>query len=139
MTPIEETGVRELVVNTTERLKRASAGPDDIGSRYARLLELLWKPKPTPAPISPESRVNSDIEVPNAVPSLLPDTSYMHFSPTNDFSWLDLEAVGDYVSGTGVLSLDPFQNPTYFPTAEQDRTQVWQPPVWTSDMSSLLF
>jgi hypothetical protein len=33
--------------------------------------------------------------------------------PANDFSWLDLEAVGDYVSGDqisgGLLGLDAFQ------------------------------
>ena len=25
--------------------------------------------------------------------------AYMQYSPANNFSWLDLEAVGDYVSG----------------------------------------
>lgn len=68
-------------------------------------------------------------------------SSYVHFSPANDFSWLDLEAVGDYVSGDQIsgantLALDTFQNQDIF-QAGQDRSQTWQVP-WSGDMSSSL-
>ncbi|KAL4909716.1 hypothetical protein BDW74DRAFT_186226 [Aspergillus multicolor] len=101
MLPAEEMNVRDLVTRTTEVLKRASAGPDDVGARYSRLLELLWRPKAT-APASPAGTQQSNDVVMQNSNSLnyMPDQDgYVHFSPANDFSWLDLEAVGDYVSG----------------------------------------
>ncbi|KAL4740475.1 hypothetical protein BDV11DRAFT_204260 [Aspergillus similis] len=111
MLPAEEMNVRGLVTRTTEVLKRASAGPDDIGARYSRLLELLWRPKAT-APASPAgTQQSNDIVMQNTNPisHCMPgQDGYVHFSPANDFSWLDLEAVGDYVSGDpGTLSLEP--------------------------------
>lgn len=128
----EETEVRNLITQTTERLKRASASPDDLGSRYARLLELLWRPRSAPPVSSPEIRLNSEIELSNAMPSLVPDANYMNLSPSNDFSWLDLESVGNFVSGTHVLGVQPF-----YPT---DRPPMWQTPFWAGDMTnSLLF
>ncbi|KAL4987346.1 hypothetical protein BDW68DRAFT_188124 [Aspergillus falconensis] len=99
MLPAEEMNVRDLVTRTTEVLKRASAGPDDIGARYSRLLELLWRPK-VPAPASPAgTQQSNDIVMQNTNPlsNCIPgQDGYVHFSPANDFSWLDLEAVGDY-------------------------------------------
>lgn len=153
MTANEEVGVRELVSRTTERLKRASAGPDDIGSRYARLLELLWKPKAAPATTSTEARPNQDMQISSSsssLPNCVPEPTYMHFSPANDFSWLDLEAVGDYVSGdqipgagagagAGVLGFDAYQNSNMY-TPGQSRPEAWQTPFWTGDMTNnLLF
>jgi hypothetical protein len=141
MVPSEEAKVQGLVARTTEVLKQASAGTDDVGSRYARLLELLWKAKP--ANPSTELQTNSDFPMQTALPNPVADP-YMHFSPANDFSWLDLEAVGDYVSGDqisgGLLGLDAFQNSSDVYQAGQDRSQPWQPSTWMGDMSSnLLF
>ncbi|KAJ9286737.1 transcriptional regulator family: Fungal Specific TF [Paecilomyces variotii] len=140
--PKEELVVRELVSRTTEKLNRASPGPDDIGSRYARLLELLWKPKSTITALqSPqETHFSNDVPVPAPIPSV-PEAGYMQFSPANDFSWLDLEAVGDYVdpeqmTGTDILGFDSFQSPTVY-TAGQERS-LWQAPAWANDMSANL-
>ncbi|KAL4934319.1 uncharacterized protein BDV17DRAFT_278603 [Aspergillus undulatus] len=108
MLPAEEMSVRDLVTRTTEVLKRASAGPDDIGARYSRLLELLWRPKQTAPASSAGTQQSHDVLMQNTnpIPNCMPDQDgYVHFSPANDFSWLDLEAVGDYVSGDpGALS-----------------------------------
>ncbi|OJK04400.1 hypothetical protein ASPACDRAFT_20706 [Aspergillus aculeatus ATCC 16872] len=142
----EEMKVRDLVTRTTQVLRRASAGPDDIGSRYSRLLELLWQQKPMPATSPAGVHQGSEIVMPNDSSALSHHTSdpHVHFSPANDFSWLDLEAVGDYVSGdqmsgTNTLALDTFQNPDLF-IPGQDRSQTWQVPTWSGDMSSnLLF
>ncbi|KAJ9271226.1 transcriptional regulator family: Fungal Specific TF [Paecilomyces variotii] len=140
--PKEELVVRELVSRTTEKLNRASPGPDDIGSRYARLLELLWKPKSTitALPSPQETHLSNDVPVPAPIPSV-PEACYMQFSPANDFSWLDLEAVGDYVdpeqmTGTDILGFDSFQSPTVY-TAGQERS-LWQAPAWANDMSANL-
>ncbi|KAL2863751.1 uncharacterized protein BJX67DRAFT_238299 [Aspergillus lucknowensis] len=139
MLPAEEMRVRGLVTQTTEVLKRASAGSDDIGARYSRLLELLWRPKQT-TPASPAgTRQIKDVLMQNTNPLShgMPDQGgYVHFSPANDFSWLDLEAVGDYVSGDpGTLSLDAFQNAGLYQTGS-DRS--WQTPMWSGDMTSTL-
>lgn len=140
MVPSEEAKVQGLVIRTTEVLKQASAGTDDVGSRYARLLELLWKPKPTNPP--EEKQQNSDFSLQTALPNPVADTGYMQFSPANDFSWLDLEAVGEYVSGdqisNGLLGLDAFQNASDLYQSREARSQSWQPSAWMGDMSSSL-
>lgn len=139
----EEMAVRDLVARTTEVLKRASAGPDDIGSRYSRLLELLWQTKPVPITSPAGTQRSNDLTMQSTLPNCLPDQNkYVDFSPANDFSWLDLEAVGDYVSGdqisgAGTLRFDAFQNPDLYQTG-QDRSQIWQVSTWPGDMSSSL-
>lgn len=138
----EEMAVRDLVTRTTEVLKRASAGPDDIGSRYSRLLELLWQTKPAPI-ASPAGTQQSNDLVQTTLSNCLSDQNkYVDFSPANDFSWLDLEAVGDFVSGDQIsgagMGFDAFQNPDLYQTG-QDRLQSWQVSTWPSDMSNLLF
>ena len=139
MLPAEEMNVRELVTRTTEVLKRASAGPDDIGARYSRLLELLWRPKAT-APASPAgTQQSNEIVMQNTNPlsqCVSGQDGYVHFSPANNFSWLDLEAVGDYVSGDpGTLSLDAVQNPGLY---QSGADREWQIPMWSGDMTSAL-
>ncbi|CAI7632069.1 hypothetical protein PCG10_001061 [Penicillium crustosum] len=140
MVPSEEAKVQGLVIRTTEVLKQASAGSDDVGARYARLLELLWKPKSTNP--SEEAQQSSDFSLQTALPNPVADAGYMHFSPANDFSWLDLEAVGDYVSGDqisgGLLGLDAFQNASDMYQSGEPRSQSWQPSAWMGDMSSSL-
>ena len=146
MVPSEEAKVQGLVIRTTEVLKQASAGTDDVGSRYARLLELLWKPKSTKSTSTSnpsEETQNSDFPLQTALPNPVADP-YMKFSPANDFSWLDLEAVGDYVSGDqisgGLLGLDAFQSASDMYQSGEPRSQTWQPSAWMGDMSSnLLF
>lgn len=143
MVPSEEAKVQGLVARTTEVLRQASAGPDDIGSRYSRLLELLWKAKPSMSTTSAGTSQSTDFTMQTALPNPVSDT-YMDFSPANDFSWLDLEAVGDYVSGDqisgGLLGLDAFQDASDLYQTGQDRSQVWQSSAWLGDMSSnLLF
>jgi hypothetical protein len=46
MTEEERTGVRHMINLTIERLEKASVGANHMGSRYARLLRLLWRKPP---------------------------------------------------------------------------------------------
>ncbi|RDL37968.1 uncharacterized protein BP5553_05401 [Venustampulla echinocandica] len=46
MTEEERTGVRHMINQTIERLQKASVGANHMGSRYARLLQLLWRKAP---------------------------------------------------------------------------------------------
>ncbi|EEA25448.1 hypothetical protein TMatcc_006326 [Talaromyces marneffei ATCC 18224] len=183
MSPKEEIEVRELVSRTTETLHRASAGPDDMGSRYARLLELLWKPRSSGSVASSESRRRNELSIASLANSnnnttMSPisgaggvsgvgggtphqhqqhhhrhqQTAHQnqqstHFDPANDFSWLDLGAVGDYVSGdqmtAGILGFDgALQDGMYSTDQHQppQQQQMWQTPFWTGDsMSTSLF
>ena len=118
----EETEVRQIISQTVDRLQRASAGHGDIGSRYAPLLELLWKPKMTLPTAIPEPQP--------AGPSVnrIQEPYNMQPSPRGNFSWLDLEAVGDFVcgeqvTGTNILDLSPFQTAAAY-------TQVPVSPTW---------
>ncbi|KAM5451421.1 hypothetical protein McanMca71_003880 [Microsporum canis] len=184
----EEITIRKMIDETIDRLRRASASPDDVGYRYARLLELLWKPKsshstnPVPittngitgssnitsnnnnnsstnnifantntAPVNNNSSINAmhGPQPSNGMHELpttcLPEPTYVQFSPANDFSWLDLEAVGDFVSGDAVtaptiLGLDSFQGlDTGYQAENHDHgSQVW-PPSWLNVSDALLF
>lgn len=113
MDQMEERQVRQLVYQSTEVLKRASVSAQDPGSRYARLLELLWlsnAPSNTkqPRPYTPtQAQLNSPTAASDTQVSTgslkLDAQGFMQFSPANDFSWLDLEAVGDFVSGDQMM------------------------------------
>jgi hypothetical protein len=114
MDHIEERQARQLVYQVTEVLKRASVSAQDPGSRYARLLDLLWLKAPatnkapqqqtpgqTQSMASPTN--HSEANFSNTGSLKLDAQGFMQFSPANDFSWLDLEAVGDFVSGDQMM------------------------------------
>lgn len=135
-----------MISQTMDRLRRASAGPDDIGCRYARLLELLWKPKPDPATGATQETPMTNSEIPLSGSlnnnNRVPEPNYFEFSPANDFSWLDLPAVGDYVSGDqipgpNILGFDAFPSPTAY-APDQDRS-MWQAPNFSVDLNGNLF
>ncbi|OAP65150.1 hypothetical protein AYL99_01122 [Fonsecaea erecta] len=137
MTDMEERQVRQLVFQTMEVLKRASVSAQDPGSRYARLLELLWiKPQKAPSQFPPpiQSPAASDGPLSSSGSVRVDAQGYMQFSPANDFSWLDLEAVGDYVSGdqitgNGVNMLAPmvnFESASTFMPQGQAQGMQWQ-------------
>lgn len=72
----------------------------------------------------------------NPISNCMPEQDgYVHFSPANDFSWLDLEAVGDYVSGDpGALTLDAIQSTGLYTGSDR----AWQTPMWSGDMTNTL-
>ncbi|DAA74071.1 TPA_exp: Uncharacterized protein A8136_3569 [Trichophyton benhamiae CBS 112371] len=221
----EEATVQKMIDETIDRLRRASASNDDVGYRYARLLELLWKSKnsvsnPSISAItngisssnntgnsasnnhSSSNNTNNNSSSsnnnnnnnsnsifantntaasPNAVNSnsssnnnsnnnnnstgmnvmhesqpsngmqhevpvtCLPEPTYMQFSPANDFSWLDLGAVGDFVSGDLVpaaplLGLDSFHTlDTGYQAENHDHGQQAWPPGGSEMSDVLLF
>lgn len=129
MTDMEERQVRQLVFQAMEVLKQASVSPQDPGSRYARLLEMLWmkpsKPMVAHTHHTMQSPAASDTQLSSSGSVRVDAHGYMQFSPNNDFSWLDLEAVGDYVSGdhlpnSGLNMLIPM-------TGFQSTSSVMQP------------
>lgn len=107
MSEHEQRHVQTLIHQSIDILRQASLSSQDAGSRYARLLELLWmRPlkhgqQPYPQMQSPAARSDSQLSSSGSIK--MDAGGYMQYSPAG-FSWLDLEAVGDFVSG------DPMQN-----------------------------
>ncbi|KAL2413703.1 hypothetical protein ABEF95_010709 [Exophiala dermatitidis] len=154
MTDIEERQVRQLVAQAMEVMKRASVSAQDPGSRYARLLELLWmKPPKGTSHGQPQmqSPAASDTQLSSTGSVRVDAQGYMQYSPANDFSWLDLEAVGDYVSGDqmpggGINLLPPMGHGGYEATSSfmpQTQGMPWPQQNsglnWNIDGSTSLF
>jgi hypothetical protein len=152
MDPDEERTVRQMVLHAVGVLKQASVSPEDPGSRYARLLELLWlKPKTSALLKNTGSDTHSDAgsQLTSAGSLSLDPGGYMQFSPANGFSWLDLEAVGDYVAGDQMASanlLAPMSAPQQMDIGFNPQMQhmnQWQQPSlygWQVDLNgNLLF
>ncbi len=144
MNPQEEAGVRQMIIQTVDRLQRASASPQDLGSRYARLLELLWQ-KPNSIGTNGSHETQASSKLPNSGmlhPTPLPDPTDTQHSPAYDFSWLDLEAVGDYVISADQMAagdlpmFDGLQDGAAYAT-RQDRTP-WQVHNWPMDVNGTL-
>lgn len=95
MKSAEEHVVSETIHQTMSVLRQASVSPHDAGARYAKLLELLWdKPSPASLATSPAHHRNSS----QHTGPLDVDDTMMQYSPVNGFSWLDLQAAGDFAS-----------------------------------------
>ena len=129
----EDQQVRGLIYETVRLLKTASVTPQDPGSRYAKLLELLWMKTKAPIPIharAPSSPHGSDTQLSSSGSLTMDAMGNIQFSPANDFSWLDLEAVGDYVSGdtmqNSMLMPMPGFAATSTPYMPQNGNNQWQ-------------
>lgn len=125
MTEEERTGVRHLINQTIERLQRASVGANHMGSRYARLLQLLWRKAPKrsqPPRQSIDSRLNTSAPNQNQInpsdPAQQPSQTFdqlaypmqnqnfngMNPQPAGGFSWLDLGATWNFATQNGNTS-----------------------------------
>jgi hypothetical protein len=120
MTEVERSDIRHMVNKTIDVLQKASAGANHMGSRYSRLLQLLWRkspkkrpPKEKPRPQSIDSILqpqnagisNTEVYDPNTYGLLMPSAMDGY---AGMFSWLDLGAAYEYatqndasVSGSG--------------------------------------
>ncbi|KAL3455918.1 hypothetical protein BJX64DRAFT_53744 [Aspergillus heterothallicus] len=90
----EKGSIRRLITDTINRLRTGAIRQSSLGPRYARLLDVLWN----------QTDTNLGDESSAAAP--LGDTSQHHLTSSDrhalldsGFSWLDLEAIGDYVWG----------------------------------------
>jgi len=112
-----------MITTTILRLRKASTWPHDFGSRYAQLLELLWQRTDPESSNNGQARTQAEHSGPATSPNqhsyrtplrqvkqIFPSepTTSAAFNPQSDFfSWLDLQAVGDAVSGEQNQSLNP--------------------------------
>lgn len=122
--PDSNGAIRRMIQNTIDRLQKSSIRTDDLGSRYARMLRLLWRKPPhskdaaqdppsrqsrTPPPIAEQTQSDD-----RPLPPPLQQSERTMSIPGGDqvslgaFSWRDLDAVGQYAStnldGMSVLS-----------------------------------
>jgi len=108
MDAAEERQVRNMIHQSMDVLKRSSVSSQDPGSRYARLLERLWVKQPktigqsNASTQSPAATSDSQLSASGSI--TLNAGGYMQYSPANDFSWLDLEAVGDFVTQEQIVN-----------------------------------
>jgi hypothetical protein len=111
MTEEERTGVRNMIDQTIARLQKASVGTNHMGSRYARLIKLLWRKAPIPAdqrnatmPIPPlmDGHLKQQYTDPSSLaPEFNPNQGNlgnMEFTPSGTFSWLDLGATWNFAT-----------------------------------------
>lgn len=93
-----------MIKDVIRRLQKASVRPNDFTSRYSELLDRLWQRK--------DSDTQAQSRVPQNPPNgpAIPDqTGFVpppartqvvnNFVQQDEFSWLDLQAVGELVSG----------------------------------------
>ena len=99
-----------MIKDVIRRLQKASVRPNDFTSRYSELLERLWQRKDS----EPQSRLNSTAVVdtsnsnqsnnPGPVSPYIPPPARItgwYNGQQDEFSWLDLQAVGELVTGDG--------------------------------------
>ncbi|EME81360.1 uncharacterized protein MYCFIDRAFT_140661, partial [Pseudocercospora fijiensis CIRAD86] len=95
--------VKRLISDTMDNLQKSSACPNDVGDRYSRLIRLLWRKPPGRGSIAdPNDITRPSTTTQNGGPGVPSRTSDpqqpMDIAPLsiNQFSWLDLGAVGDF-------------------------------------------
>jgi hypothetical protein len=105
----EEHSVRAMVQETINRLERSGLGNQHPGSRYSRLLRLLWD-KVERKERKGDLRTSATLKNPyrpgsvsgGPTPGSVGGSTISHDSPAvtemmGDFSWTDLDAIGDFV------------------------------------------
>ncbi|KAL3420567.1 C6 transcription factor [Phlyctema vagabunda] len=113
MTEEERTGVRRMINQTIDRLQKASVGPNHMGSRYSRLIQMLWrKPPKANQDATRHQSIDGRLKAPeNELPTTIlnvynPNTAFdmgmTNMATTNvpngTFSWLDLGATWNFAT-----------------------------------------
>jgi hypothetical protein len=92
-----------MIRDVIRHLQKASVRPNDFTSRYSQLLERLWQRKDVQKGVNTNDVNNNAISTPTSMqtstgrmPGPPQPTTY---TTPDEFSWLDLQAVGELVSG----------------------------------------
>jgi hypothetical protein len=119
MTVEERVFIHHVIRQTIERLEKSSVGANHIRSRYARLLQLLWRKAPKRSELR-ETQNQQSMANRVAVPQdhgqsgpqsnlNLPDSAGMrgintvNSTPPGTFSWLDLDAAWGFATQNNSL------------------------------------
>ncbi|RDW91616.1 hypothetical protein BP5796_02781 [Coleophoma crateriformis] len=119
MTEDERTGVRRMINQTIDRLQKASAGANHMGTRYSRLIQMLWRKSPKGGKnnngdtvhqqtIDGRLQDSNKVDVVSNLPTVYdPNSAFNNMgmkglAPTNapngTFSWLDLGATWNFAT-----------------------------------------
>ncbi|KAH8897312.1 hypothetical protein GQ53DRAFT_887638 [Thozetella sp. PMI_491] len=102
---------------TIERLRQSLPHSDSIGNRYARFLSLLWK-----------GGTEKLVKEPR---DMTPDIA-MELEQLNEFSWRDLDSLGQFINngmgGAESVITSPRHDPQLHPSAQHVSLQGWQDP-----------
>lgn len=120
MSPDEESSVRRLIEETVTVLKKSGVGDQHPGSRYSQLLKLLWDRVDKKS--RKEARSVATLENPyrpGTAATATPASSNQAYSAASgaspavteqeqmgDFSWTDLDAIGNYALNGNMGSSD---------------------------------
>ncbi len=92
-----------MIKDVIRHLQKASVRPNDFTSRYSELLDRLWQRKDSETQTRVSHTPNPGAQnVPDANGFIPPQPRQQHvnmFAQQDEFSWLDLQAVGELVSG----------------------------------------
>ena len=97
----EKLGIRQMIRDVIRHLLKASVRPNDFTSRYSQLLERLWQRKDDQnGALSQASNNPTSTSFPGPAQTVAgPSQNTAFYTTPDEFSWLDLQAVGELVSG----------------------------------------
>lgn len=122
-----------MITDSIARLRAGSVRACDFGSRYAQLLELLWRQ------VDEELHSNRSVLMNNLRPA--PTASRPSVTPPDDFSWLDLQAVGEFITGEQAsVDFDSGgENLQQFFQASRRGSMNWNDLVWPDNDMNRFF
>ena len=118
-----------MIKDVIRRLQKASVRPNDFTSRYSELLDRLWQRKDSENQSRLNSTVTTDTNNNASHPSIPASTGPFVSQPMrntswytgqqDEFSWLDLQAVGELVTGEagGFGAVEGYSQSQFMPMA----------------------
>jgi hypothetical protein len=90
-----------MIRDVIRHLQKASVRPNDFTSRYSQLLERLWQRKDGQNGVNNNSvnNTSTSTSVQASTETMPGPTQPTTYTTPDEFSWLDLQAVGELVSG----------------------------------------
>jgi hypothetical protein len=91
--------IKRMIVDTIDRLQKASACSNDIGDRYSRLIRLLWRKPPGKLSIAEGADITRPGTASGRQSISINDQGDQIMNETggiNSFSWLDLGSIGEF-------------------------------------------
>jgi hypothetical protein len=88
-----------MIRDVIRHLQKASVRPNDFTSRYSQLLERLWQRKDGQNAANGLSTNNAPLANLRTETIAGPSQTANIYNTPDEFSWLDLQAVGELVSG----------------------------------------
>lgn len=117
-----------MISDFIERLQQGSHRPSDLGSRYARLLEILWQRTDN------DSGSNRSVVAYQLRQEPVSQRQHRPLNSQNGFSWLDLQSVNEFLSADPDLDVNiGFENLQQFEQGSRPDNMAWNDMGWPAD------